>query len=301
MSAPRAKFVKAFTLIELMVVIGIIAILVSIGYSVYNNAQKSSLDARRKADIDSIAKAYEAKYSPLKNKYVALEEADFTEGKIPRPPENPSGFYEGFNGGFGATTKQGASFLVCAKLSNAPANTTCSSTNPNCYCKSSSQGAPIAPQTAAATAPEGLPGFAAPPPSTPNCYTIANGAAAGSAADNNDWVSWWNSLPSTASKITISANAGVKFRETTSATTAQNILNNMKNRVSFNISDGGNTWHGAYSNSTTSCGSSFSFGTGMMCSCSSDILVIPAFSSKVLCTSSCGATCTGQTQVCVTP
>jgi prepilin-type N-terminal cleavage/methylation domain-containing protein len=48
-----------FTLIELMVVIAIIAILALVGLSVFSNAQKSARDAKRQADIDSIAKSIE--------------------------------------------------------------------------------------------------------------------------------------------------------------------------------------------------------------------------------------------------
>ncbi len=154
--------VKGFTLIELMVVIAIIAILTSIGYSIYNGAQKSSLDARRKADIDSISKAYEAKYKPLKNKYTALEDTDFVNSKRPRPPESPNGDYEGFNGGFSATTRQAPSFLICAKLANAAAGTVCSATTANCYCKSSSQGVAVASGAIPTTATGDLAG--APPP-----------------------------------------------------------------------------------------------------------------------------------------
>lgn len=54
---------KGFTLIELMVVIGIIAILATIGLTIYTSAQKSGRDGRRIADIQEIQKALEQFYA----------------------------------------------------------------------------------------------------------------------------------------------------------------------------------------------------------------------------------------------
>lgn len=48
---------SAFTLIELMVVVSIIAILATLGLSSYNTAIKKSRDGRRKSDIQNIAQA----------------------------------------------------------------------------------------------------------------------------------------------------------------------------------------------------------------------------------------------------
>lgn len=50
---------KGFTLIELLVVISIIAILSVIGITVFSNVQKGARDAKRRGDIDAIAKALE--------------------------------------------------------------------------------------------------------------------------------------------------------------------------------------------------------------------------------------------------
>lgn len=54
---------KGFTLLEMLVVIGIIAILVSIGISSYSTAQKKARDAKRKSDLKSIQSALEQYYS----------------------------------------------------------------------------------------------------------------------------------------------------------------------------------------------------------------------------------------------
>lgn len=53
----RMKTKKAFTLIELMMVVVIIGTLASIGVVAYNSAQKSARDAKRIADLNSISGA----------------------------------------------------------------------------------------------------------------------------------------------------------------------------------------------------------------------------------------------------
>jgi len=53
---------KGFTLIELMVVIAIIAILSTVGFVSFTNAQIAGRDARRKQDLRSIAQALELYY-----------------------------------------------------------------------------------------------------------------------------------------------------------------------------------------------------------------------------------------------
>lgn len=45
---------KGFTLVELLIVITIIAVLSTIGMTVYSSAQKSARDAKRKADLNQI-------------------------------------------------------------------------------------------------------------------------------------------------------------------------------------------------------------------------------------------------------
>lgn len=134
---------KGFTLIELLVVIAIIAILTTIGMSIYSGAQKSVRDARRKADVGAIASAYEGKYNPIKNKYSALTTADFVNGNVPKPPENPSSYYDGFNSTQyfdPVKNNQGSSWIVCARLEDHLANTPCTGSSPTCYCRDSAQG-----------------------------------------------------------------------------------------------------------------------------------------------------------------
>src|SRR3989338_3198993 len=54
---------KGFTLLELLVVVGIITILVNMGLSSFSTAQKKGRDAKRKTDIRGIQGALEQYYS----------------------------------------------------------------------------------------------------------------------------------------------------------------------------------------------------------------------------------------------
>lgn len=54
---------NGFTLLELMVVVGIIAILLGLGSLSYSTAQRKSRDARRKGDVKEIQSSMEQYYS----------------------------------------------------------------------------------------------------------------------------------------------------------------------------------------------------------------------------------------------
>lgn len=62
-------FSKSFTLLEMLVVIGIIAVIVSFGFASYSTAQKKSRDAKRKQDLKAIQNAFEQYYSICNYKY----------------------------------------------------------------------------------------------------------------------------------------------------------------------------------------------------------------------------------------
>lgn len=54
---------KGFTLLEMLVVIGIIAILVSLGFASYSTVQKKARDAKRQGDLKSAQQVMEQCYS----------------------------------------------------------------------------------------------------------------------------------------------------------------------------------------------------------------------------------------------
>ncbi|HKB88777.1 MAG TPA: type II secretion system protein [Patescibacteria group bacterium] len=63
MSENKMKFQKAFTLVELLVVISIIGILASIGLVAFRSTQFRSRDAQRKSDLKELSSALELFYS----------------------------------------------------------------------------------------------------------------------------------------------------------------------------------------------------------------------------------------------
>lgn len=68
---------------ELLVVVTIIAILSVIGITIFSVAQTNARDARRKADIDAIAKALETNRAPGTVYYLALLQTYFSSGIVP--------------------------------------------------------------------------------------------------------------------------------------------------------------------------------------------------------------------------
>ncbi len=116
---------KGFTLIELLVVIAILAVLTTIGMVLYSGVTKNAKDAKRKSDIESLAKAYEVRYQ--NGNYPVLQETDFATG-IPKPPEG--GNYSGL------LTSAASSFIVCAALEANPSRT-CTSSSNTCFCMNS--------------------------------------------------------------------------------------------------------------------------------------------------------------------
>mgnify|MGYP001563880470 FL=1 len=66
------KLKKSFTLLEMLVVIGIIAILVSLGFASYSTVQKKARDAKRKGDLSAMQKVLEQCYSLNSFAYPAI-------------------------------------------------------------------------------------------------------------------------------------------------------------------------------------------------------------------------------------
>lgn len=121
-----AKNPQGFTLVELLVVISIIAILSIIGMTVFTAVQKNARDARRKSDINDIAKAFEIYANPGNaNKYSALSTTQFSTDAIPTDP----GTYTYNYATSGASNAvAGNTFTVCAQLENGNGNYSSSTT-----------------------------------------------------------------------------------------------------------------------------------------------------------------------------
>lgn len=60
---------KSFTLLEMLVVIGIIAILVSLGFASYSTVQKKARDAKRQGDLKAAQQVMEQCYSVNTSSY----------------------------------------------------------------------------------------------------------------------------------------------------------------------------------------------------------------------------------------
>lgn len=61
--APRSFSEMGFTLLEMLVVIGIIAILVSLGFASYSTVQKKARDAKRQGDLKGAQEIMEQCYA----------------------------------------------------------------------------------------------------------------------------------------------------------------------------------------------------------------------------------------------
>ena len=92
---------KGFTLLELLVVIGIIGVLVSLITVSFSNAQKTSRDSRRRQDLVSIQNAMEQYYAANNFAYPAANcslqsctalQTYMSNGVVPTDPLNTTGF-----------------------------------------------------------------------------------------------------------------------------------------------------------------------------------------------------------------
>ncbi len=114
---PKDK--RGFTLVELMVVIAILALLATVGITIYSGAQKSARDAKRKADIGSISEALEAHLNASTNQYCTGATGTycapvvgwFSAGAVPTDPIN-----SGANVYSGLPSNGAASYNLCATL-----------------------------------------------------------------------------------------------------------------------------------------------------------------------------------------
>lgn len=134
------KKLKGFTLLELVVVIGIIALLISIATVSYSAAQKRTRDTRRKADLNAMKDALEQYYSATSFVYPT---GDCTLAKTYLKsgwPVDPGTYTY-----TGTSDCVAASYCICAQLETAgggnasAANCTSWANNGAYYCVSNLQ------------------------------------------------------------------------------------------------------------------------------------------------------------------
>ena len=70
------KSIKAFTLVELLVVMAIIGVLASLGVASFRTAQMRGRDAQRKSDLKQVSHSLELYYADY-GKYPTVDEIDF--------------------------------------------------------------------------------------------------------------------------------------------------------------------------------------------------------------------------------
>ncbi|MEK7597607.1 MAG: type II secretion system protein [Patescibacteria group bacterium] len=76
---------KSFTLLEMLVVIGIIAILVSMGFASYSTVQKKARDAKRQGDLKAAQQVMEQCYSVNSFAYPTISGTGTITATCPAP------------------------------------------------------------------------------------------------------------------------------------------------------------------------------------------------------------------------
>jgi len=113
----------AFTLLEMLVVIGIISILVAMGAISYSTAQKKARDAKRKQDLKTIQNALEQYYSICGYQYPTPAGLGFSSiicpspsiGIMPTVPVDPKTITP-----YPCSSCASSQYTICAATENEP-------------------------------------------------------------------------------------------------------------------------------------------------------------------------------------
>ncbi len=136
---------RAFTLLEVLIVISIIGILIALGVAAYSTAQRKGRDARRQADIKSLQSGFEQFKSasatsayPLTTAQAAAATTIFPSG-LPVDPRNTESFVYSMQ-------MTADNYCVCALLEGSTGNATTAAVSSTCsygagnyYCLSNLQ------------------------------------------------------------------------------------------------------------------------------------------------------------------
>lgn len=105
---------KAFTLLELLVVIGIIALLVAVGTISYSSAQQRARDSRRRSDMEGLSRALEQYYAVNNGSYPTDTDCagyeTYLAGSAPVDPK--TGAYDLAN----SCAADGTAYCLCATM-----------------------------------------------------------------------------------------------------------------------------------------------------------------------------------------
>ncbi len=116
---------RGFTLIELLVAISIVAVLATIGFTLFQGAQASARDGKRRADVNAMATALETHFNATDGIYTPLVAASptyanlwFSDKIIPVDPLNSNGY------SYSYPTVAATTYTVSAKLEKGGGNFT---------------------------------------------------------------------------------------------------------------------------------------------------------------------------------
>ena len=105
---------KAFTLIEVLVVVAIIGILASMGINSYTRALQNARDAKRKSDVDEARKALQMYWAEHQGN--APSSLDWSTLKNNGYLDRQSEYYSDFIYAITDSTAGSQKFIVCAAL-----------------------------------------------------------------------------------------------------------------------------------------------------------------------------------------